>query len=124
MPSTVHANTRSVVHQGSNDQHLVLPDVCKTPPSSIPVPYPNLASSADATGGPKTVAVEGRMAMVKGATYTRTTGDEAGKDGGVLSGTHRAEAEFALYSFDVKIEGRNVCRVGDPMHHNRRNATG
>jgi hypothetical protein len=124
MPSTVHANTRSVVHQGSNDRHLVFPDVCKTPPNSIPVPYPNLAQSADAAGGPKTVAVEGCMAMVKDATITRTTGDEAGKDGGVLSGTSRAEAEFALYSFDVKIEGRNVCRAGDPMHHNRRNATG
>jgi hypothetical protein len=124
MPSTVRANTRSVVHQGSDDRHLVFPDVCKTPPSAVPVPYPNSASSADASGGPKTVAVEGRMAMVKGARITRTTGDEPGSAGGVISGTHRDEAEFSLYSFDVKIEGRNVCRAGDPMYHNRRNASG
>ena len=29
-----------------------------------------------------------------------------------------------LYSFDVKFDGKNVCRLGDPLLHNRKNAVG
>jgi hypothetical protein len=124
MPSTVHANARPVVHQQSGDRHLVYPDVCKTPPDMTPVPYPNQADAADARGGPKTVAAEGAMMLVKGAVIDPTTGDEAGAGGGVASGTHTAEATFVACSFDIKIEGRNACRAGDAMTHNRKNAGG
>lgn len=126
MPSTVRANARSIVHRGSNDPHLVYPDVCKTPPppKGAPVPYPNLGLSSDTTAGAITVSVEGNMPMVKSALYSKTSGDEAGVLGGVVSKTLKAEAEFMLYSFDVKFEGRNVCRVGDPMFHNHKNTAG
>jgi hypothetical protein len=124
MPSTVSANARTIIHQGSGDQHLVLPDVCKTPPGPVPIPYPNLARSADAADGPRTVHVEGCMPVVKDTIYTRTSGDEAGKAGGVVSGTTAAEASFVLCSFDVKIEGRGACRAGDPMTHNSKNTAG
>ena len=56
--------------------------------------------------------------------YLKTSADEPGTVGGVLSGTHAAEAEFLLYSFDVTFEGKGVCRVGDPMFHNKKNAAG
>lgn len=124
MPSTVSANARTVVHKGSGDPHLVFPDVCLTPPIPLPIPYPNLGLSADTSGGPVTVTVEGQMPMVKAAKYVKTSGDEAGSGGGVLSGTKLGEAEFLLYSFDIKLEGRNVCRVGDPMFHNNKNTAG
>jgi hypothetical protein len=29
-----------------------------------------------------------------------------------------------LYSFDVKFEGQNVCRLGDPLFHNEKNGMG
>lgn len=124
MPSTVSANARTVVHKGSGDQHLVFPDVCKTPPIPLPIPYPNLGVSADTTLGAITVTVEGQMPMVKSAKYPKTSCDEAGVDNGVVGGAVMGEAEFMLYSFDVTFEGQNVCRVGDPMFHNKKNAVG
>ena len=32
--------------------------------------------------------------------------------------------EFMMYSFDVKFEGKNVCRLGDPLFHNKKNIMG
>ena len=34
------------------------------------------------------------------------------------------EAEYMMYSFDVKFEGKNVCRLGDPLWHNKKNIVG
>jgi hypothetical protein len=62
--------------------------------------------------------------MTKDAKYVMTTGDEAGSAGGVISGVIKGEAEFMMYSFDVKYEGKNVCRLGDPMFHNKKNIMG
>jgi len=126
MPSDVFANGRGVAHGGSGGISNVFPDVCKTPSPSgpVPVPYPNLGKSSDASKGPKTVTIEGKMPMVKGAQYSMTTGDEAGSAGGVMSGSTKGPAEFMMYSFDVKLEGKNVCRLGDPLFHNKKNGMG
>src|SRR4051812_50142460 len=82
MPS--FANGRGIAHGGSNGQSIVLPDVCQTPTPAgpVPIPYPNVGRSADASGGPTTVTIEGNMPMVKGATYSKSSGDEAGTAGG------------------------------------------
>jgi len=64
------------------------------------------------------------MPMVKGAKYMMSTGDEPGSIGGIISGVIKGEAEFLMYSFDVKFEGKNVCRMGDPLFHNKKNALG
>lgn len=126
MPSTVYANSRGVVHKGSGGTSVVFPDVCKTPTNAgpIPIPYPNTGMSSNTAKGPTTVKTDGQMPMVKGAVYTMTTGDEAGSVGGVVSGTFKQIAEFMLYSFDVKFEGKNVCRLGDPLFHNKKNIMG
>lgn len=126
MPSTVFVNGRGIAHKSSGGMSTVFPDVCKTPTPGgpIPIPYPNIGKSADTTGGPPTVKVDGAMPMVKGAKYMMTTGDEAGSAGGVISGVIKGEAEFMMYSFDVKYEGKNVCRLGDPLFHNKKNIMG
>ena len=127
MAQTTFVNGRGLVHQGSGGQSLIFPDVCKTPvgPSVVPIPYPNRGAASDVTGGPTTVTVDGRMPMVKGATYARSAGDEAGTaGGGLLSATQMGACEFMLSSFDVKLDGRNVCRMGDPLFHNQRNGMG
>lgn len=126
MPSTHLANGRTIVHLLSADVHQVFPDACKTPTpaGTPPIPYPNIGSSIFTTDGPKKVTVDGVMPMVQGAKYPLTNGDEAGVAGGVASGVNLGEAEFMLYSFDVKFEGKNVCRTGDPMFHNKKNAMG
>jgi uncharacterized protein DUF4150 len=124
MPS--FANGRGIVHGGSNGQSIVMPDVCKTPTPGgpVPIPYPNVGRSADASAGPATVTIEGNMPMVKGAKYSKSSGDEAGTAGGVVSSSNMGECEFMMYSFDVKMEGKNVCRLGDPLFHNKKNIMG
>lgn len=106
---------------------MVFPDVCKTPSPGgpIPIPYPNIGKSSDTSQGPITVTVDSCMPMVKGAQYMMTAGDEAGSaGGGVMSNSIKGPAEFMMYSFDVKFEGKNVCRMGDPLYHNKKNILG
>ena len=126
MGQTTFANCRGIVHKGSGGMSVVFPDVCKTPasPSPIPIPYPNIGMSSDTSQGPTKVKTDGQMPMVKGAKYSRSSGDEAGSVGGVVSGVNMSECEFLMYSFDVKIEGKNVCRMGDPLLHNKKNIMG
>ena len=126
MPCTVFVNSRGVVHKGSGGMSIVFPDVCKTPSPGgpIPIPYPNIGMASDTSGGPSKVTTDGEMPMVKGAKYSKSTGDEPGTAGGVVSNVNRDECEFMLYSFDVKFEGNNVCRLGDPLFHNKKNIMG
>lgn len=126
MPQTTFANLRGIAHKGSGGMSTVFPDVCKTPcaPSPVPIPYPNIGMSSDTSQGPTTVKTDGMMPMVKGSKYMKSTGDEAGSLGGVLSSVFINECEYLLYSFDVKFEGKNVCRLGDPLWHNKKNILG
>ncbi len=126
MAQTVFANTRGVVHKLSGGTSTVFPDVCKTPVGSsvVPIPYPNIGKSSDTSQGPKTVKVDGQMPMVKRAKYLTSYGDEAGVATGVISGTIKGECEFMMYSFDIKFENRNACRLGDPLFHNKKNIMG
>jgi hypothetical protein len=126
MPQTTFANMRGIVHKGSNGMSLVFPDVCKTPTPAgpVPIPYPNLGKSSDTMKGPTSVKTDKQMPIVKGAVYIMSTGDEAGSAMGVISNKIKGECEFMLYSFDVKFEGKNVCRMGDPLFHNNKNIMG
>ena len=126
MAQTTFANGRGIAHKGSGGKSLVFPDTCKTPvgPSIVPIPYPNLGKASDTSKGPKSVLVDGQMPMVKGAQYSTSTGDEAGTAKGIASGTTKGVCEFMMYSFDVDFEGKNVCRLGDPLFHNKKNILG
>ena len=106
--------------------NTIFPDVCKTPTPGGPHSYPlsEHRPALEYLGGPSSVKCDGQMPMVKGAKYTMSSGDEAGSVGGVVSSTFKGECEFMLYSFDVKFEGKNVCRLGDPMFHNKKNIMG
>ncbi len=126
MGQTVFANSRGVDHKGSGGMSMVFPDVCKTPTPGgpIPIPYPNIGQATNTSKGTKKVKIDGKMAMVKGAKYSMTSGDEAGSAGGVISSKIKGEAEYMMYSFDVKFEGKNACRLGDPLWHNKKNIVG
>lgn len=126
MGQSTFANSRGIVHKGSGGMSVVFPDVCKTPTPGgpVPIPYPNTGQASDTSEGPSTVTCDGKMPMVKGAKYSKTMGDEAGTAGGVVSGVNRDVAEFMMYSFDVKFEGKGVCRMGDPLFHNKKNIMG
>ena len=127
MAQTTFANMRGVVHKGSGGLSTVFPDVCKTPAPPappIPIPYPNIGQASDTVQGPTTVTTDGQMPMVKGSKYVKSSGDEPGTIGGVMSNVNMQECEFMMYSFDVKLEGNNACRLGDPLFHNKKNIMG
>ena len=123
---TVFANSRGVPNKGGSGMNVVFPDVCKTPTPGgpVPIPYPNTGKSSDTSAGPTSVKNDGQMPMTKGAKYMMSTGDEAGSALGVMSNKIKGACEFMLYSFDVKYEGKNACRLGDPLFHNEKNAMG
>ncbi len=113
----------SLVHKGSGGISMAtIPDVCYTPiVVPVPVPYPNISFSSDLTGGTVTVKADGNMIAIKGSMFYKSTGDEPGVIGGVASGTFIKESTWLTYSFTVRIEGRNVCRLGDMKFHNHMN---
>jgi len=114
----------SVVHKGSNGTTVVFPDVCKTPTPAgpVPLPYPNVAKSSNSAKTAKKVKADGKPVCVKSSNFSTSTGDEPGTaGGGVVSNKTRGKAEFVNYSFDVKVEGKNVPRAMDLMLHNDKN---
>ncbi|WNG14152.1 DUF4150 domain-containing protein [Cystobacter fuscus] len=124
MSTSVGVNKMSVVHQDTNGITTAFPDVCKTPSPAgpVPIPYPNIARSADTAQGTKTVEVDGKPVCVKDSNFSTSTGDEAGTaGGGVASNKTKGKAEFVNYSFDVMFEGKNVARSFDLMLHNDKN---
>ena len=122
MPASANVNNRTVVHKDSGGIATNFPDVCKTQcgPAVVPIPYPNIAKSADTAKGSTTVKIDGNPIMLKGSNFSTSTGDEPGALGGVASGCTKGKAEFVNYSFDVKVEGKNVPRLGDLMLQNKR----
>lgn len=126
MSSEVFANGMGFCHKKSGGLSPVFPDVCKTPSPAgpVPIPYPNIGKSSDTAKGSKTVKIQKATTMLKGSNFKTSTGDEPGSAGGVVSSKTKGKCEFILYSFDVKAEGKNVCRNGDLMTHNDKNAIG
>ena len=127
MPVTVGVNNLSVVHKDSGGVTIAFPDVCKTPAPPappIPIPYPNIAKSSDTAQGSKKVKCDGNPICLKDSNFSTSTGDEGGTaGGGVVSNKTKGKAEFINFSFDVKVEGKNVPRAFDLMLHNDKNTT-
>jgi len=126
MPVTVKVNgvANSLVHKGSNGiSAATIPDVCKTPTPGgpVPIPYPNISQSATLANGTTTVKADGMMIAIKGSEFSLSNGDNAGVVGGVKSSTFMKESTWILYSFDVKMDGKNACRLTDKKFHNHEN---
>jgi Domain of unknown function (DUF4150) len=124
MPSTVCINApETVVHKASMGIAQTQLDVCKTPSPGgpVPVPYPNIALSAQTSEGSTTVRCDGHPVMLKDSVFSMSVGDEPGSIGGVKSNVIKGEAKPVAYSFDIKFEGRNVMRRSDPMTQNKQN---
>ena len=122
MPATVSVNFRTVVHQSSNGLSMAFPDVCKTPAPPapfVPIPYPNIAMSSDTASGSSQVKCDGNPVCIQGSNFSKSSGDEAGSIGGVVSSCIQGKAEFVNYSFDVQIEGKGTCRLADLLLHNK-----
>lgn len=127
MPTTIKVNgtVNTLVHKGSNGvSTATIPDVCKTPSPGgpVPIPYPNISQSSSLDKGTKSVTADGgNMIANKGSEFSMSNGDEPGTVGGVKSNVFIKESTWILYSFDVKIEGKNACRLSDKKFHNHQN---
>ncbi len=127
MPVTVKVNgvANSLVHKGSNGISIAtIPDVCKTPSPGgpVPIPYPNISQSITLAKGTTTVKADGGMMIaIKGSEFSLSNGDNAGVAGGVKSSTFMKESTWILYSFDVKMDGKNACRLTDKKFQNHEN---
>ncbi len=122
MPATVIVNFMTVVHASSSGTLMLFPDVCLTPappaPAPIPIPYPNISMSSDTSDGSSTVKCDGNPVMLQDSKFKMSSGDEAGSAQGVVSHKIKGKAEFVSFSFDVKMDGKMVCRQLDPMFGN------
>lgn len=101
-----------------------IPNVCKMPgpPAPfVPAPLPNIGKSNDSPKDySKKVKIEGKAVAIKGATFG-SMGDMASKatGGGLVSANTHGPTKFVgPGSLDVKIEGKNVQLLGDPMLNN------
>ncbi len=124
MGVTVGVNSMSVVHKSSGGTTIAFPDVCKTPAPPappVPIPYPNIAKSSDSAKTAKKVKTDGKPVCVKDSNFSTSTGDEPGSLKGIISSKTKGKAEFVNFSFDVKVEGKNVPRAMDLMLHNDKN---
>jgi hypothetical protein len=100
------------------------PNVCKMPgpPAPfIPTPLPNIGkSNLSPQGYSTTVKIEGHAVAIRGATF-ESIGDMASKatGGGLVSANTHGPTKFITPgSMDVKIEGKNVHQLGEPMLNN------
>ena len=123
MGLTIKVNgSNSVVHKGSSTSSATIPDVCKTPSPAARSRSPtrNMARSATWRRGPRRSRWTVGNGGVKGSEFS-SNGDEAGTAGGVKSSTFIKEATWILYSFDVKMDGKNACRLTRQDDHNHQN---
>jgi uncharacterized Zn-binding protein involved in type VI secretion len=101
-----------------------IPNICKMPGPPAPfilAPLPNIGkSSLSPKGYSTTVKVEGHAVAIRGATF-ESLGDIASKGtgGGLISANTHGPAKFITPgSMTVKIEGKNVHQLGEPMLNN------
>ncbi|MCY1047764.1 DUF4150 domain-containing protein [Corallococcus sp. bb12-1] len=121
---SVNAPKTPVTEGSSGAAAATLPNVCKMPgpPAPfVPMPLPNIGKSgSDPKNYSKSVTIEGKKVAIRGATFG-SMGDVASKGtgGGIVSANVEGPTSFAgPGSMDVKIEGKNVQLLGDPMLNN------
>lgn len=107
-------------------QCLAMPDVCKTPappsPSPVPVPYPNIGMCNQAAKAAAKVKFAGKPVLTLKSEISRSSGDEAGTLGGVVSNRNMDKVVFKKGSSKVKVEGQKVVHLTSTTGHNGSNA--
>ena len=105
------------------------PDVCKTPnppppvgPGTIPVPYPNNGMLNQATGFSTKVKFVNKEVLTTKSKIPKSSGDEAGSLGGIVSGMNMGEIQFKKGSSMVKVEGQPCVHATSVTSHNGTNA--
>ena len=94
---------------------MIFPDVCKTPTPGgpVPIPYPNIAQCTNFKGSSlakKVLICNKKSATVK-SEISRSSGDEAGTVGGIISSKNMSTAQVKMGSSKVKFQGKKAARL-------------
>jgi hypothetical protein len=119
MPAPFPASTT----QGG--QCMAMPDTCLTPAPPappIPTPYPNTAQVNQAKGTATKVKFAGKEVVTKNSKISRSMGDEAGTNGGLMSGMNMGPMSYKKCSSKVKAQGQQVAHQTSVTAHNGTNA--
>ena len=106
-------------------QCFAMPDVCLTPAPPappVPIPYPNIGMVNQAKKTSKKVKFVGKEVVTKKSEISRSSGDEAGVNKGVVSGMNMDKVTFKKGSSKVKIEGQPCVHLTIMTGHNGSNA--
>ncbi|HEY3815939.1 MAG TPA: DUF4150 domain-containing protein [Polyangiaceae bacterium] len=104
----------------ANGQCLAFPDVCKTPagPVTVPIPYPNMGMCPTGVQPTTKVLVMCMPALTQGSKLPMSQGDDAGVEGGVVSGMIMGEIAFRTASSKVAFQGQKVIVLTATTAHN------
>ncbi|WP_205749223.1 DUF4150 domain-containing protein [Desulfopila sp. IMCC35008] len=119
MPGIMPAATKG------GGQCFAMPDVCLTPAPPappVPTPYPNTGMVNQAKKTATKVKFCGKEAVTKKSEISRSMGDEAGVNKGVMSGMNMGKICYKKGSGKVKAQGQQVCYLGSITGHNGTNA--
>ena len=121
---SIHPPKTPVTKGSMGIAKATIPNVCKMPgpPAPfVPTPLPNIAKSGMSPKGYSTkVKIEGNSVAIRGASFT-SMGDMASKGtgGGLISANTHGPAKFITPgSMTVKIQGKSVHLLGEPMLNN------
>ncbi|MDX2440595.1 MAG: DUF4150 domain-containing protein [Desulfobacterales bacterium] len=106
-------------------QCFAMPDVCLTPAPPappVPIPYPNIGMVNQAKKTSTKVKFGGKEVVTKKSEISRSSGDEAGVNKGVVSGMNMDKVTFKSGSSKVKAEGQKVVHLTIMTGHNGSNA--
>ena len=119
MPPIFPASTKG------GGQCFAMPDVCLTPAPPappVPTPYPNTGMVKQAKNTAGKVKFCGKEAVTKKSEISRSMGDEAGVNKGIVSGMNMDKITFKKGSSKVKIQGQPCIHLTAMSGHNGSNA--
>jgi hypothetical protein len=103
---------------------FAFPDVCNTPSPAgpVPVPYPNTGMLNQAAKTARKVLFVNKPVVTLASEIPRSVGDEAGVNGGVVSGTNMDKVLFKKGSSKVFVEGQPCVHLTSVTGHNGANS--
>lgn len=106
-------------------QCLAMPDACLTPAPPappVPIPYPNIGMPNQADKTADKVKFSGKEVITTNSEIPRTSGDEAGVNKGVMSGTNMDKVVFKKGSPKVNVQGHPCVHLTSTTGQNGSNA--
>ncbi len=99
-------------------------DACKTPSPGgpVPLPYPNIGTVSNSQSTSEKVKFVGAKVCTVKSEMSRSSGDEAGTVGGVVSNRNMAEVKFKVGSSKCIVEGEKCAHLTSMTGHNGSNA--